>query len=358
MYQDIVPNRFLSKQFTVHSISELTGIPRRVVARTVQDLNIPYTEVKTGATTRKMYDWDAYARIVHACGDKYISHCAPKLKCKVAVNQKGGVGKTTTTQQLAMYYATMGLKTLVIDNDPQGHCTMFFGVDNSPGGLMTLKDVYAGKIEVTDIIVKLNSLLHLIPSNTDLSIIEIDLITDINGRNRLKKIMNLIKDDYDIILIDNNPSFTWVTLNAICAADEICFICETALYSIDGMHGLFEVLEKLEEANPSFCPVLRVIPTKFKNGEKTSMNSLHALRSNYPDLVTNAMINESAAFGNATELREAVFLSPFKRSKAAEDIKLLAEELLNVPATEEPEDSCMPTQKNVEQTPFTTSTSQ
>lgn len=328
LFENVVPNQFATRLFTLKAISDLLGIPRTTISENLQKIGVEPVQVKVGAAKRKMFDWNAYAKIARYYRDQYVIPKIPEAKCKAGVNQKGGVGKTTTIQQLAMRYVTMGMKTLLIDNDPQGHSTLFFGLNNAAGSGLTLKNVYKKEIGIDELIVEICPLLHLVPSNTDLSGVELDLITDFNGKRRLKEIIDSIYDNYDIILIDNNPAFTWVTINAICAADELCFICETALYSLDGLKGLFEVLEKLEAADSDFGPILRVIPNKFKGGEKASNNALTVLKSAYKDLVTHTEIKDCADFGNATEDRTAVFLPPYRNSKASHDIMSLADELL------------------------------
>lgn len=318
---------FAEKQFSVKMVAELIGVPRTSLIEKLEIIGVTGKKVKVGTSTRNVLDWADFAKIA-AYYRPDILKTLPKDKCKAAVNQKGGVGKTTLVQQIAMYYALKGIKVLLIDNDPQGHSTLFLGHPNSAGSGPTLKNVYRGEIAIKDLIIEICPMLHLVPSNTDLSGAELELITNINGRKKLKDVIDSIYDDYDLILIDNNPAFSWVTINAICAADELCFICETALYSIDGLKGLFEVLEQLEQADSEFGPRLRIIPNMYSADQKSSQKAMNVLRNAYTDLVTNTIVNDCADFKNATEDGTPVFLPPYRRSKSSHDLSALAEELL------------------------------
>lgn len=316
--------RFSERNFSLRQIAELIDIPRTTIID-----KLPKIGVKTNAegSSKSKLSWEDFGKIANFYRSE-ITKKAPKDKCKAAVNQKGGVGKTTLIQQLAMEYALQGLRVLLWDNDPQGHSTFFFGFPNTSGAGPTLKNVYKKEVSFSDLIISICPTLDLVPSNPDLSEIELELMMDLSGHKRMKKIVDHIYDGYDVILIDNNPAFTRVTFNAMCAADELCFICETALYSVNGMKGLFEVLEKLEESDPNFGPRLRIIPNKFTVGENDSQNGLSHLRSSYADLVTNTVVHACADFKNATNSGSAVVLPPYKQSKAAHDIKYLAKELL------------------------------
>ena len=319
--------RFADRTFNIKMISELLEVPRTSLIEKLELIGVSGNKVKVGTTSRNVLTWDDFAKIAQYYRPE-IEKRIPQDKCKGGVNQKGGVGKTTLIQQLGMYYALKGLKVLLWDNDPQGHTTLFLGYPNSAGSGPTLKDVYRGEKKIHDIIIKVCPMLHLVPSNTDLSSAELELMMDLNGRKKMKNIVDSVYDDYDVILIDNNPAFSWVTLNAICAVDELCFICETALYSVDGMKGLFEVLEQLEQADADFGPRLRIIPNKYATGEKGSQKAINILRNAYGDLVTNTIVNDCADFKNATEDGTPVILTPYKKSKSSHDLASLAEELL------------------------------
>ena len=319
--------KFKEKNFSVKLISELLGVPRTSLIEKLELIGVKAQKVQVGASTRSALNWDDFGKISSYYRADIIKNL-PKDKCKAAVNQKGGVGKTTLIQQIAMYYALKGMKVLLIDNDPQGHSTLFFGYPNSAGSGPTLKNVYRGEMKIDDLIIKVCPLLHLIPSNTDLSGVELELITNLNGRKKLKSAIDCIYNKYDLILIDNNPAFSWVTINALCAADELCFICETALYSIDGLKGLFEVLEKLEQADSEFGPRLRIIPNMYRADQKESQKGISVLRNAYNDIVTNTIVNDCADFKNATGDGTPVILPPYRRSKSSHDLSALAEELL------------------------------
>lgn len=321
--------RFQDRTFSVKMAAELLNIPRTTLIEKLPALGIEPLAVAVGASTRKVLTWQDFALIAMHFKPAYIEKNLPKDKVKAVVNQKGGVGKTTLIQQTAMAYALMGMKVLLIDNDPQGHCTIFFGFSNLPGAGPTLKNVYKRESTIEEISIEICPLLHLIPSNPDLSGIEFELTQDLNGTKKLKAIIDeVLYDKYDVILIDNNPAFTRVTYNAMCATDELCFVTETQMYSLSGMQGLFEVLRDLEAADKDFGPGLRIIPNMFSVEEKSSQKAIGLLRTKYSDLVTNTTIHDLADFKNATEDGASLLLPPYRNSRAAHDLRSLANELL------------------------------
>lgn len=167
-------------------------------------------------------------------------------------NQKGGVGKTTTSVNLAAAMATTGKKILLVDMDPQGNATMGSGVDKH-------------EIEYTAHEIMLDSMqtkqvLHrseqggfdVLPSNGDLTAAEVELMDAKMRDRRLRLALEQVRGDYDYILIDCPPSLSMLTVNALVAADGVLIPMQCEYYALEGLSALLNTIEKIREAlNPS-----------------------------------------------------------------------------------------------------------
>ena len=142
-------------------------------------------------------------------------------KVMAVANQKGGVGKTTTSINLSASLAYMGKKTLLIDNDPQGNATSGLGIDKWTVE-MSVYDAIINDIDIKETILPtMMDNLYICPSNIQLAGAEIELVSQMTRENRLKNAIATIKDQYDYIIIDCPPSLGLLTLNSLTAADTI-----------------------------------------------------------------------------------------------------------------------------------------
>jgi len=171
------------------------------------------------------------------------------------VNQKGGVGKTTTTVNLAAYLATFGKKILLIDLDPQGNATVGVGIDRNNIELC-LYNVLIESYPVSSVILKtsLNNL-DIIPSTAKLAGAEVELVAEPERELRLKKALFEVKDNYDYLLIDCPPSLNLLTVNALTASDEVIIPIQCEYYALEGISQLVKTLEMVRE---SLNPMLKI----------------------------------------------------------------------------------------------------
>ena len=159
--------------------------------------------------------------------------------CKVlaVANQKGGVGKTTTTFSLGVALSKMGKKVLLIDADPQGDLTSYMGWYNQDELQYTISDLMEQEINDIPIDSK-NAILHheenvdLIPSNLDFSVMEMRLINAMNREQIMKRCIENLKKDYDYIIIDCMPSLGMITVNALTSADKVIIPVQTQYLAV------------------------------------------------------------------------------------------------------------------------------
>jgi chromosome partitioning protein len=181
------------------------------------------------------------------------------------VNQKGGVGKTTTTVNLATYMALAGVKTLIVDLDPQGNATSGIGVDRNSVKLSTY-DVLIEEKPVPDVVVSTCvANLSLVPATLDLAGADLQLISRIAREHFLRKALEPARDIFDIILIDGPPSLGLLTLNALVAADAVILPIQTEYYALEGISQLLQTIELVKrQLNPSL-EIAKVILTMYDN---------------------------------------------------------------------------------------------
>ncbi|MBF6058797.1 MULTISPECIES: ParA family protein [Thiomicrorhabdus] len=166
-------------------------------------------------------------------------------------NQKGGVGKTTTSVNLAAALARLEKKILLIDLDPQGNATVAIGVDKDALEV-TVFDLLIGEAKFKQVVIEVEQAgLDLLPSNADLTAAEVMLLDEDKGPKRLDKVLKKARDNYDAILIDCPPTLNMLTLNALGAADGILVPVQCEYFALEGLSALMDTIETVQgELNP------------------------------------------------------------------------------------------------------------
>ena len=201
------------------------------------------------------------------------------------LNQKGGVGKTTTTYNIASVLANEGNKVLMIDSDSQASLTLMMGIDP-----LSTEDNLAAIYDGIDInsCIALSSIENLdyIPSSLSLAKVETKLMSVMLGREfKLKKALDQLKQNYDYILIDCPPTLGLLTINALIASDAVIAPCETTSLSIYALDDLIETIENIKEVNSKLI-FLGVIAMKFVQNSNSHKKSLQELQERFTLLGT------------------------------------------------------------------------
>lgn len=229
-------------------------------------------------------------------------------KVYAIANQKGGIGKTTTTRNLGGALARSGRKVLIIDLDPQGHLTLSVGIDPLKLEKHAYHVLIDDDVAIADVLVYDPwSGVGLVPTNLDLSGAEIELLVDPTGNNLvLKSKIAPIRNRVDYILIDCPPSLGLLTINALTAADGVIIPVQTHYLAYHGLQLLRRTIAKVQKrANPDLV-IAGIIPTLYDARAKHDNEVLAELRENYKDVLIDIPVPRRVALADAMVAAQSI----------------------------------------------------
>lgn len=244
------------------------------------------------------------------------------------VNQKGGVGKTTSTVSLGAALAGYGRKVLLVDFDPQGALSVALGMnpnasDLSIYNLLTDNDCHVGDVITSTKVPGLD----LIPSNIDLSAAEVQLVSEVGREYALQRALAPVIDEYDIILIDCQPSLGLLTLNALTASNEVIIPMATEYFALRGVALLKDTIDKVTSRLNPQLKIVGVLPTMHDPRTLHSREVLESVTGAFGDTVFTTTINRTVKFPDSAVAGEPI--TQFAASSSgAQAYRRLAREVL------------------------------
>jgi len=242
-------------------------------------------------------------------------------------NQKGGVGKTTTTINLGAALAEVGRRVLLVDFDPQGALSVGLGIqphdiDNTIYNLLMERDVTA-----QDVLFKTNvEGMDLLPSNIDLSGAEVQLVHEVGREYVLGGVLQPLIPDYDVVLIDCQPSLGLLTINALAAANGVLIPLECEYFAMRGVALLMETIEKVSHRLNTKLTIDGLLATMYDSRTLHTREVLASMVNGFGDLVFHTVINRTVRFPDATVAGEPI-TSFDSGSQGASSYRELAKEV-------------------------------
>ncbi|HUM00219.1 MAG TPA: ParA family protein [Mycobacterium sp.] len=226
----------------------------------------------------------------------------PRRRLFTIANQKGGVGKTTTAVNLAAALALQGLKTLVIDLDPQGNASTALGIEHRHAGTPSSYEVLLGEMPLSDALRRSphSDRLYCVPATIDLAGAEIELVSMVARENRLRTALaDLDTTDFDYVFIDCPPSLGLLTINALVAAPEVLIPIQCEYYALEGVSQLMKNIEMVKaHLNPALN-VSTVILTMYDGRTKLADQVAEEVRRYFGDKVLRTVIPRSVKVSEA-----------------------------------------------------------
>ncbi|WAB81475.1 ParA family protein [Microcella daejeonensis] len=273
--------------------------------------------IATGPTGRPKREFAVPAALTEHGPARIIALC----------NQKGGVGKTTTTISLGAALAEYGRKVLVIDFDPQGALSAGLGVNSHDG--LTIYDLLLGREKDTRLAVQQTTTpgLDIIPANIDLSAAEVHLVNEVAREQILARVLRPVLDDYDVILVDCQPSLGLLTVNALTAAHGVLIPLECEYFALRGVALLVETIEKVKDRLNPAIQLDGILATMYDSRTLHSREVLERVVEAFGDSVLETVVGRTVKFPDASVAGTPI-TSYASEHPAARAYRQLARELI------------------------------
>lgn len=243
------------------------------------------------------------------------------------INQKGGVGKTTSAVNLAAAVGMKGYKTLLIDIDPQGNATSGFGINKRNIEISSYDILIHGEKAEKAVVETAFTNVSVIPSNINLAGAEIELIELKNREQNLKKAISLIKDKYDFIFLDCPPSLGLITINSLVASDTVFIPIQCEFYALEGLSQLISTVRQIKRFYNPLIEIEGILLTMYDGRLNLTQQVVEEVKKFFPKKVYSSYIPRNVRISEAPGYGQPVIYYD-RKSKGSEAYLQLAEEFL------------------------------
>ncbi|MGC2485794.1 MAG: ParA family protein [Acidimicrobiales bacterium] len=266
--------------------------------------------------------------LLHGREDKRLMADANTVRIFAVANQKGGVGKTTTTISLGAALAEQGKRVLIVDLDPQGNATTGLGVDGRQFE-RSVYDVLLNDVPMVDIVEPTGfNNLFVAPATLDLAGVEQELTSVISRELRLKKAIASVEDDFDFIFIDCPPSLGLITINAFAAATEIMVPVQAEFYALEGLTQLQRIVDLVQRNLNPDLRITKVVLTMYDSRNTLSGDVAKEVKKHFAEELCETVIPRTVRLAEAPSFGQPITVfDPI--SKGAIAYRALAEEIAN-----------------------------
>ncbi len=245
------------------------------------------------------------------------------------VNQKGGVGKTTSSVNLGAALADYGRRVLLVDFDPQGALSVGLGLNPHDLELSVYNVLMSSRVNPSDVIQPTaHQLIDVLPANIDLSAAEVQLVNEVAREQVLARALDKVADEYDVILIDCQPSLGLLTVNALTAAHGVIIPLETEFFALRGVALLVETIEKVQDRLNPGLEIDGILATMFDGRTLHAREVISRVVDAFDDKVFETVINRTVKFPDASVAAEPITSFAPKHS-GAEAYRQLAREIIS-----------------------------
>lgn len=244
-------------------------------------------------------------------------------------NQKGGVGKSSVATNLPVFLSAHGKKVLLVDMDPQANATLSLGINprNLP---LSIYHALMGQISPWAIIRKSPFFgYEIIPASPDLAGATVELVNLENREFKLQQILEKVKEPYDFIIIDSPPSLGLLTINALCAANEVLIPVQCEYLALEGLEQLLNTINLVKTNLEQDLKIVGALLTMYSRGSRLSREVAKEVRRNFPGYVFDTVIPRAVVLAEAPKFGKTI-LQYAPTSLAAKAYRELAEELINL----------------------------
>ncbi len=246
-------------------------------------------------------------------------------KTIAVTNQKGGVGKTTTSINLAASLAVLEYRTLIVDADPQANATSGIGFD--PKQIQaSIYECIVDNLDVSTVILPTKTPhLDLLPAHIDLVGAEIELINLPNREMMMKQVLEKVKDNYEFIIIDCSPSLGLITVNALTAADSVIIPVQCEYFALEGLGKLLNTIKIVQTRLNQNLDIEGILLTMFDSRLRLSKQVVDEVKTHFQQMVFSTIINRNTKLGEAPSFGDSIIMYDAESTGAINYLNLARE---------------------------------